>query len=829
MFRPTAACAVSALILSVASADAEDSSIRVRADRPLGEVSPDATGLCIEDVNHEIYGGIDSQMIFGESFQEPPASPLEGFTAYGGAWVLGDDGVLHAAAGDGPKLLADLPPLAAGEVSAEVRFPTEGPNPPGGPGRLAGLIVKVGEPGVGADRFRGYEISLDPGRQVLLLGRHRQNWEPIREVSCSVPIDEWVRLTVRMAESALEIDVAGRPVTRFEDAEHPLAAGAVGLRTWRRGADFRNLIVTRDGKAEPAPFRADPAGAGVSGMWRAARRGTAEVRFSLETDRPYHGIRSQRITFEKGEGELGIENRGLNHRGMSFVADKPYEGYLWLRADQPATVRVALENGDGSRRLAEGTLRVDSTDWKRYDFTLTPNADEDAGCFAVTLSAPGSVVAGYAFLQPGPWGRFHDLPVRRDIAEGLIRNGVTVMRMGGLMANATGYRWKAMTGPRDRREPYEGYWYPYSSRGWGPCEFLAFCEAAEFLAIPDLNIDESPQDLADFVEYANGPVESEWGEKRAADGHPQPYRLRHIELGNEEAVDETYWRKFEAIAKAVWAEDPQIILIVGDFEYRSPITDPLNFQGAPRITSLAAHQKILDLAKEHGREVWFDVHIWNDSPGDAPGRIAALASFDSVLARLSPGASYKLCVLEENSGNHAVRRALAHAETVHGLIRMADRVPVVCAANALQPDRQNDNGWDQGFLFLNAAKVWAQPPLYVTRMISTNRPAKRVEVETSGAAASLDVLAFGDGETACLLVANTGNEWSRTRVAFAGLAAPPADVSLTQLTGPLEAANGADDPDRVVPWERTVRADEAGRLEITFPSRSYSVVRPGRR
>ena len=59
--------------------------------------------------------------------------------------------------------------------------------------------------------------------------------------------------------------------------------------------------------------------------------------------------------------------------------------------------------------------------------------------------------------------------------------------------------------------------------------------------------------------------------------------------------------------------------IVGDFEYKRPITDPYNFAGAPKITSLAAHKKILDLAKAHSREVWFDVHIWNHNPRDARG------------------------------------------------------------------------------------------------------------------------------------------------------------------------------------------------------------------
>jgi len=324
------------------------------------------------------------------------------------------------------------------------------------------------------------------------------------------------------------------------------------------------------------------------------------------------------------------------------------------------------------------------------------------------------------------------------------------------------------------------------------------------------------------VEDANGPAESEWGARRPADGHPQPYRLRHLELGNEEAVDEAYRRKFEAIAEAVWAKDPEIVLIVGDFEYREPIADPFDFKGAPRITSLAAHKKILDLAKARGREIWFDVHIWNDATRDAPPRVAALASFDAALAELSPGADYRVCVLEENSGNHAVKRALAHAETMHGLARMGDRVPVVCAANALQPDDRNDNGWDQGFLFLSPSKVWAQPSLHVTRMISEGMPSTRLEVATAGAAIALDVLALGGDAAACLFVANPGPDEIRSRIVFDGLPEPRA-VTVDRLTGDLDEANALD---RIVPWRRAVGV-EGGRVEMTFPLRSYTVLQPG--
>jgi hypothetical protein len=823
VIRPSIVPPCLALTLCLtAVAAGQEARIRVRADRPGPDVSRHMTGVCIEDVNHEIYGGISSQMVFGEGFQEPPATMIEGFTAYGGAWSA-EGGVVRAPAGDGPRLVAKGPPLGTGAVSVQVRFPDHAP------GR-AGLIVKVNNTGAGAERFSGYEVALDPGRRRLVFGRHLGNWEPIHDVPCDVPVDRWIDLAVRMIDAGLEVRVDDRPVLAFEDRERPLAAGAVGLRTWRREADFRGFTVTRGATREELAFRAvDPHGpGGVSGMWGAVRRGSATGSYALEAERPFAGSQSQRITFEGGDGAIGIENRGLNRRGMSFVAGKPYEGYLWIRADKPAEVHVAAESGDGHRTHAEAVLAARGPEWTRYDFTLTPAEDDEAGRLAVTLRGPGSVVLGHAFLQAGPWGRFRGLPTRRDVAEGLIRQGVTVMRLGGLMINADGYRWKQMIGPRDRRPPYTGYWYPHSSNGWGIFEFLDLCEAAGFLPVVDLNLDETPQDLADFVAYANGPADGEWGRRRARDGHPEPYRLKYLELGNEEAVDEAYWRRFKPRAEAIWAADPQVVLIVGDFEYRRPITDPDRVEGAPRITSLAAHRKILELARAHGREVWFDVHIWNQNPRDARGRLAALASFDAALARLSPGAVYRLCVLEENATNHAVRRAVAHGETVDGLLRMGGRIRIVCAANALQPDGQNDNGWDQGLLFLNPSRAWLQPPGYVTQMIARHFQPRVVDASVTGDDGDLDVTATrsDDGATLVLQVANLGEKPRSSRIALEGFAPARPAARLEELVGPLDATNPAEDPTRITPRQAEWRPTFVdGAARYTFPPHSFTVLR----
>ena len=84
----------------------------------------------------------------------------------------------------------------------------------------------------------------------------------------------------------------------------------------------------------------------------------------LSRSRPFVGTQSQQFVFESGEGEIGIENQGLNRWGENFVAGKPYEGFLLFRAEQPTTLFVAMESRDGSRVYAEQALQLEATtDW----------------------------------------------------------------------------------------------------------------------------------------------------------------------------------------------------------------------------------------------------------------------------------------------------------------------------------------------------------------------------------------------------------------------------------------------------------------------------------
>ncbi len=811
----TSAIVLAAVALT--SAQAQDARIEVQADQVLHPVSRHLTGACLEDVNHEVCGGIYSQMVYGESFQEPAITAIRGFKAFGGNWrVHGEELWFSGSAGD--KLVSELPAFADGEIGVEVFVGDRTCS-------NAGLIVRVEKPGSGVDSFDGYEIALNAAAQNVRLGRHRRDWQLIKDTPCEVPLGHWVPLVVRLDGRTIEILVNGKSILRHEDGDASLLSGTIGLRQFQPEARYRKLWVKIGGEIRVLPFASDAVyPSEVSGMWRPVRTGEATGAFSLETERPFVGRQAQRLMFVQGRGQIGVENQGLNRWGMCFVKGKPYEGLLWARADAPIDVFVALESKDGSQTLAEKRLSVKAGDWQRLTFTLKPGRTEKAGRLAITLREPGAVVLGYVFLQPGGWGRFRGLPVRRDVAEGLIDQGITVLRYGGSMINHPEYRWKKMIGPRDQRPPYQGTWYPYSSNGWGILDFMDFCEAASFEYVPAFNMGETPQDMEDFIEYAKGPAGSEWGRRRAADGHSKPYKLRYLELGNEERVDDEYFQKFKPLAEAIWARDPQIIIVVGDFAYGEPIHDPFNLRGAASgITTLAAQQKILQLAGRHGREVWFDVHVGTDGPRPEFG---GTFSYIDALDRLAAGAEHRVVIFEFNAGNHSQRRALANAAAINAVERDG-RIPIAISANCLQPDGQNDNGWNQGLLFLNPSQVWLQPPGYVTQMFSRHYLPHLVPCQVTAPKDSLDVSAkrSDDGRTLVLQVVNPTDKAIATQVHVTGFIPRKPKAQVIELSGPPEAENAATQPAAIEPqlhqWQHGLKD---GRMNYTFSPYSVTVL-----
>ena len=383
---------------------------------------------------------------------------------------------------------------------------------------------------------------------------------------------------------------------------------------------------------------------------------------------------------------------------------------------------------------AETRLDVAAGDWQRLDFTLNPNASDKAGRFALALKQPGSIVLGHAFLQPGEWGRFKGLPGPPRRGRGLIDQGITVLRVRRLDGQQR--RLPVEEDDRAARSPAALFGHVVSrihrtagafSTSWisarRPVSSTSRRSTWTKRRRTWPTSSSTPRELAD----------SEWGRKRSRRRPSEsPTSCATWNSATRSGWTRTYAAKFEALAKAIWAKDRDVILVVGDFAYGQPIRDPMNFTGAAsKITSLAGHRKILALAREHGREVWFDVHIGTEGPGPS-GEPQGAAVVSSTRWQRSPtGQSTRSWCSSTTPQNHAVRRALGNALATN-VIERDGRLPIVTSANCLQPDGQNDNGWDQGLLFLNPSQVWLQPPGYVTQMLARNYLPQLVTCEVTG-------------------------------------------------------------------------------------------------
>ena len=256
-------------VFSTHTRSGQEAHITVDAGRVINRVTPWMYGSCIEDVNHEIYGGLYDQKIFGESFEEPPpAAKFQGWTAYGGVWQA-DGPAVRVAADAGAKLVRDAPDFADGTIDADIQFPDHS-------GDNAGLLVRVQNPGVGPDNFDGYEISLSPSSRLLILGKHRHDWQPLTTVPAAVEPGQRHHLRVILEGARLRVylDDAPTPIIDFTDTDRPLLSGKIALRTWNSDASFQDVQIETGQAVLRNSFKAT-ARPSISGQWDALNVGTS--------------------------------------------------------------------------------------------------------------------------------------------------------------------------------------------------------------------------------------------------------------------------------------------------------------------------------------------------------------------------------------------------------------------------------------------------------------------------------------------------------------------------------------------------------------------------
>ncbi|MBR7125469.1 MAG: DUF1080 domain-containing protein, partial [Prevotella sp.] len=407
------------------SLPASAQTLTVDASNVLCRIEPLIYGAGAEDVNHEIYGGLYDQKIFGEGFEEPAFCDIKGFKAYDERWSV-TSGMAQLQTSNHGKLIYEEKQLSSGSV--EVEFRMDDLN------AIAGLIVNVSNAANGADAFNGYEVALNARLGSFVLGKHQQNWQPISDTPMSFnPLGDWNKLRVNINKAKLTIYLNGTQIKTYEDTNSPLTSGYIGLRSYGGSATFRNLKVT----GQDVAFESDSPN--VSGMWTALGEGT----FDHDSYEPFTGRYAQKI---QGAGGSGIYNMGLNRWGIGINKDVKLKTSMYLKGS--GRVEVALQSADGSKEYARGEINGITDNWQRFDVEMTPNDSDPKGRFVLQLAEEGSIWVDQVLLCTDSY------PFRSDITEAFRQQNLTFLRYGGTMVNAAEYMTRNMTGSRLERQPY---------------------------------------------------------------------------------------------------------------------------------------------------------------------------------------------------------------------------------------------------------------------------------------------------------------------------------------------------------------------------------------
>ena len=744
------------------SLPASAQTLTVDASNVLCRIEPLIYGAGAEDVNHEIYGGLYDQKIFGEGFEEPAFCDIKGFKAYDERWSV-TSGMAQLQTSNHGKLIYEEKQLSSGSV--EVEFRMDDLN------AITGLIVNVSNAGNGADAFNGYEVALNARLGSFVLGKHQQNWQPISDIPMSFnPLGDWNKLRVNINKAKLTIYLNGTQIKTYEDTNSPLTSGYIGLRSYGGSATFRNLKVA----GQDIAFESDSPN--VSGMWTALGEGT----FDHDSSEPFTGRYAQKI---QGAGGSGIYNMGLNRWGIGINKDVKLKTSMYLKGS--GRVEVALQSADGSKEYAREEINGITENWQRFDVEMTPNDSDPKGRFVLQLADEGSIWVDQVLLCTDSY------PFRSDITEAFRQQHLTFLRYGGTMVNAAEYMTRNMTGSRLERQPYYGHWYRYATNGFAIPEFVEFARLVGTEPCFAINIEDNPSDVLALLQDI------------------EPYGLKYIEIGNEENLFsaarhdyEHYVERYLVLYEAIHAVYPELLFINAAW-WRPDEVETM---------------KYVFQSLDGKCDLW-DYHPWTETPQQAKDIEAEIAKMRQFFLEWNPQTSMRCAILEENGNTHDMARALAHAVMLNVVRRSAGFVPLDSPANALQPYKQNDNGWDQGQIFFSPSQVWMQPPFYAQQMAAKNHQPLLVESSCSSNT-NLDYTATRNeaGDTIVLHIVNYGTQTRGLTLNLTGFGEIGSITSLS-LSGTLNGENTPERPTRFVPVESTITP--GGRLVLK--ANSYSV------
>lgn len=465
--------------------------------------------------------------------------------------------------------------------------------------------------------------------------------------------------------------------------------------------------------------------------WTEEKRGAGSGSLSLETDKSIHpnNPRFLRLKIDSAGDGYGVSN--LGYGGIPVRAGGSYRFSLHARgaADYAGGLLVRVESV-GGHVLAEGKIDKLTSAWQRHNVELKVSDADNGAKLVVLANAPGVIDLDVISLFPKDTFKQRENGLREDLAKLIADMKPGFMRFpGGCIVEgknlANAYRWKETVGPIWERKQNWNRWQEvmaasnvseYSQTyGLGFFEFFQFCEDIGAAPVPVLNcgmscqfqdkqfvpvseLDPWVQDALDLIEFANGPSTSTWGKVRADMGHPEPFHMKHLGVGNEQWGEE-YFKRYEVFYKALKAKYPDITLITTS----GPGVDDDNWKLAWGKFKRGVPAEIVD--EHYYRPLdWFLQHASRYDSYDRKGPKVFAGEFAA----------------HRKDKANALDSAVCEAALMTGLLRNADLVHMSCYAPLLA--RENFTQWAPDLIWFDATRVMPTPNYHVQAMFAANRP-----------------------------------------------------------------------------------------------------------
>lgn len=350
--------------------------------------------------------------------------------------------------------------------------------------------------------------------------------------------------------------------------------------------------------------------------------------FSIAEDHPVHANNPHYAVLEVEKTGAGLCNEGYD--GIVVRKNEKYDFSFWVKIlkGKDCRFQVVLED-EKKNELAKGVINVSGTSWTQKTITLVAGMDVDNAKLMLIPLDEGKYGIDMVSLFPQNTFKNRSNGLRADLAQAIADLKPKFVRFpGGCLAHGDGldniYDWKGSIGPLEERRPLPNIWRYHQTRGLGYFEFFQFCEdigaepipvvaagvccqnsgtcshyswgeigcGGQQRGIPMNEMEKYIQDILDLIEYANGDAtKTKWGKIRAASGHPKPFNLKYIGIGNEDIITDVFKERFAMIYQAIKKTYPEITVIgtVGPSCEGSDYEEGWNFAGRLGLPMVDEH------------------------------------------------------------------------------------------------------------------------------------------------------------------------------------------------------------------------------------------------